>query len=359
MAKRDPAKTARNKRIKDMSKQLRDLLPTVLADTGFKDEASLNAKIGGKADEFIDLKNEVIHSPTDYAAKYCAGFKKHLGRKGFFKSSYDELYESLNGSKAGQQYMMLFLERSYLKHFEELSKHRPKVEEAAIWIGQNAADYGLLVTPRFSRGDWENDQSEIRHFKPKYWSIGHVMKTGLVVPGTKKVLTFDSVEQYLDFFEVVIVRHSKSKYQIEIAERYREFVLAAEDPLSVPLLIPELRHGGRDAKHRYRLDFCIIDSTTLERIGFEFSPSSSHTAITATKSKTQKQINEEVAANFAKEMDKHKAYFKKFGIFVFIYTDKDLADMAAVFDDIAKLLTPAETQQQLNFHVLDSFFDNK
>jgi hypothetical protein len=38
----------------------------------------LNAKIGGNADEFIDLKNEVIHSPTDYAAKYCEGFKRHL-----------------------------------------------------------------------------------------------------------------------------------------------------------------------------------------------------------------------------------------------------------------------------------------
>jgi len=33
---------------------------------------------GGNADEFIDLKNEVIHSPIDYAAKYCEGFKRHL-----------------------------------------------------------------------------------------------------------------------------------------------------------------------------------------------------------------------------------------------------------------------------------------
>ena len=58
---------------------------------------------------------------------------------------YDELYDALNGSKAAQQYLMLFLERSYLKHFEELSKYRPSVDEAEIWIGQNAADYGLLV----------------------------------------------------------------------------------------------------------------------------------------------------------------------------------------------------------------------
>jgi hypothetical protein len=125
MAKRDPAKTARNKRIKDMKAQLRELLPTVLKETAFTDEASLNAKIGGKADDFIDLKNEVIHSPTDYAAKYLEGFARHRSKSKLYKNACDELYNALNSSKAAQQYMMLFLERSYLKHFEELSKHRP------------------------------------------------------------------------------------------------------------------------------------------------------------------------------------------------------------------------------------------
>jgi hypothetical protein len=120
--------------------------------------------------------------------------------------------------------------------------------------------------------------------------------------------------------------------------------------------VPELRYGGRDAKHKYRLDFCLIDGTTMERIGFEFSPSSSHATIVDTKNKTQKQINAEVAANFEKEMAKHKAYFKKFGIFVLIYTDSDLADMDGVFNDIKKYLTPVESQTELNFHVLDNFF---
>lgn len=357
MAKRDPVKTARNKRIEEMKEQLRDLLPTVLKETGFSDEASLNAKIGGKADEFIDLKNEVIHSPTDYAAKYCQGFKNHRSNDSEFRTGYDDLYDAFNDSKAAQQYLMLFLERSYLKHFTELSKLRPTVEEAAIWIGQNAADYGLLVSPRFVKGDWENDKSEIRHFTPKYWSIGHVLETGLVIPGKDKVLQFNSTDKYLDFFEEVIVRHSKSKYQIDVAARYRNYVLAAENPLSVPLLIPELRFGGRDAKHKYRLDFCIIDGTTMEKVGFEFSPSSSHATIVDTANKTQKQINAEAAANFEREMAKHKAYFEKFGITVLIYTDADLASMKGVFKNIKKYLTPVERQDELNFHVLDNFFD--
>ena len=73
MAKRDPNKTARNKRIEAMKVQLRALLPAALTETGLDSEAPLNAKIGGKADEFIDLKNEVITSPEHYASIISTG----------------------------------------------------------------------------------------------------------------------------------------------------------------------------------------------------------------------------------------------------------------------------------------------
>jgi len=90
--KRDPIKTARNKKIEEMKQELRALLPTVLKETGFKDEASLNAKIGGKADEFIDLKNDVIHAPLDYVNAYLEGFEGHLSTTGW-NTGFDELYE--------------------------------------------------------------------------------------------------------------------------------------------------------------------------------------------------------------------------------------------------------------------------
>lgn len=355
MAKRDPNKTARNKRIEAMKVQLRALLPTVLKETGLDSEASLNAKIGGKADEFIDLKNEVITSPEHYASLYLDGFKGSLSTTGW-RTSFDDMYDLFAGSKAAQQYMMLFLERSYLKHYDEYSKRRPSVEEAAIWIGQNSADYGLLVTPRFAKGDWQNDRSEIRHFKPGYWTVGHVLETGLVIPGKDKRMTFADVDAYLDFFENVLVRHSKSKYQIDLAERYSAYVHAAANPLAVPLLIPELRYEGRETKHKYRLDFTVIDPITMQKTGFELSPWSSHGELTGTKSKTQKEINAEASANFDKEMKKHKQYYKKHGIFALIYTDADLADMDGVFADVEECLCPKEVNTQLNFHLLSSFF---
>jgi hypothetical protein len=356
--KRDPIKTARNKEIAAMTAKLRALLPTVLAETGISDQASLNAKIGGKADEFIDLKNEVIISPIHYVTVYLDGFESHLSTTGW-KTTYDELYETLQASNAAQEYLLLFLERSYLRHYEEYSKKRPTVDEAEIWMGQNNAEYGLFVAPRFANGDWENDKSEIRHFTPSYWTIGHVVAVGLVIPGKNKTITFGSVDEYLNFFESVIVRHSGSRYQVEIAERYSAFVRAAKDPLKVPLLIPELRFKGRAKAHKHRLDFCIIDGTTMQKTGFELSPWSSHGHLAATKGKLQKEINAEASANFDREMAKHKAYFKKHGIFASIFTDADLKDMDRVWGYIADFLKPTEVMTQMNLHLRNNFFKNK
>jgi len=56
MATRDPEVTARNKVIKQLSEEIQELLPEVLAKTKFDSVHSLNGKIGGKFDQFIDIK---------------------------------------------------------------------------------------------------------------------------------------------------------------------------------------------------------------------------------------------------------------------------------------------------------------
>jgi hypothetical protein len=193
MSPRDPIKTARNKLIAKMKANLRAMLPQVLKETGITSEASLNAIIGGKADEFIDLHHEVILSPDQYATCYMRGFRAAMSPAGRpFPNAHRRNYELLKSSKAAQEYFMLFLKRAYLNHFDELSRKRPHLTESEIWIGQNNSDYGLLVTPRFNKrtGEWENDRSEIRHFPKLYWTVGHVVHTGLVVPGEEQPITF-------------------------------------------------------------------------------------------------------------------------------------------------------------------------
>lgn len=353
MARRDPEKTARNKKIARLKTELQALLAKALQETGIKDLASLNAQIGSKTDDFINLQTEVITSEDMYAALWFRGLKAHLGR-----SSYDTAYDKLHGfiktSPAFKEYLYLFLRRSYLKHYDELSKNRPSAADAELWIGANNAEYGILISPRFRSGEWENDKSEIRHFKPRYWSIGHILETGLCVPGESDRTEFADLAAFLHFYKTVLVRNTASPHQKAIAKLYCDFVKASPEPKRIPILIPELRYAGKDAKHKHRLDFCIIDSENNNRIGFELSPSSTHCKITDAKNKTQKQINEEVAAFFQREADKLRNYFKKFGIYTLTYSDKDLEQPQAVFEDIKNYIEK-DIPKQLQFEILHEF----
>lgn len=358
MATRDPEKTLRNKQIAELTDQINDLLDEVLELTGYKNEQSLNATYGGKYAEYIDIKNEVIDTPEQFVALYFQGFLRALEGLGIYArdgNRYYDAYLHVRTQKKVRKWLKLFLTRTYLRYYDALSKNRPHVNEAEIWIGQKNAAYGLLVTPRFKNGSWENDKSEIRHFKPKYWTIGHVLETGFVIPDEDERMPFNDVEQYLSFFRNTLVRNSGSAHELAIAKRYCEFVRSSASPHDVPLLIPELRYGGKDVKHEHRLDFTIIDPYTLSKVGFELSPWSTHGLLTGTKAKTQKAINEEAQANFEREMAKLKAYFRKRGIPIIVYTDNDLQDYDKIFSDVADYLTPSKRPKQLEFHALADF----
>ena len=353
MAKRDPENTARNEVIDSLTQELRALAPAVLAETGIPSEQALNGRYGGKFDVYIDIKNEVIYSPDHFIALYLEGFKREADESRPGTANPRNL-DLLKASTKLQEYMFIFLKRVYLRNIDALSKKRPTVEDASVWIGQKNAEYGLLVSPRFNRhtSAWENDQSEIRRFEPLYWSIGHVLKTGLLVPGKTDVMSFAGVEEYLNFFVNVLVRNSGSPYEYALANKYREYVRNTPDPKRVPLLIPEFRYGGALVAHEYRLDFTVIDPHELTKVGFELSPWSTHGYLKKLKGLTQATINEMAKDNFEKEMRKHKDFFRKYGIFTLIYTDSDLVDIDHVFTDIKRFLEPKSRSTQLRFHII-------
>jgi len=344
---------------KEKSKKTRELnkiLPEVLEITGYN-QLSLNARLGGKNNQFLDIRNDVISSPDHFVSLWMQGMMRYLDSLGNNKTNSNvyELHNYMKSHEIVRRYAFTFLERMYLRNYDELSKERPKIEDSIMWIGQENASYGLLISPRFEGDNWENDNSEIRRFKKRYWTIGHILETGLVVPYEEDTIKFYDVEQYLTFFKNTLVRASGSKYEKEIANKYCDFVRSSETPENVPLLIPEFRYGGIEKKHIYRLDFTIIDPDTLEKFGFELSPWSSHGYLSGTKDKKQKEINAEAQRNFEKEMKKHKDYFREHEVFVLIYTDSDLENIENVFNDMKKYLTGKEAQHQLKLHVLDEF----
>jgi hypothetical protein len=362
VAKRDPAKTRRNKEIGILTDRIKELQPIVLELTGYANEQSLNGTYGGKFATYIDIQNEVIDTHEQFAILYYQGFLKFLediGDSAKPGSAYFDAFLHFRKYEQVREWLNLFLERTYLRNYEALSKARPTIEESILWIGQENASYGLLITPRFKDGQWENDKSEIRHFAPKYWTINHIIETGLVIPSENDRITFKDIEQYLSFFKNTLVRNSGSHHEREIAERYCIFVRNSDLPGDVPLLIPELRYGGISRKHEYRLDFTIINPFNMGKVGFELSPWSTHGEITGIKSKTQKQINIEAKANFEKEHRKLKSYFRKFGITVLVYTDNDLESHENIFEEITKYLSPNHSPKQLEFQVIEDLLSFK
>ncbi len=355
MTPRDPAVTARNRYIVKLSEKLSQLLPDVLRDTGLRNVLSLHGKIGGKNADFIDIKTAVIHSPDQFITLWLEGFRNRL-KKANPDGAYYELFTMIQESAKLQEYLYIFLERTFFRYYESLVKNRPADNESVVWIGQNNASYGLLITPRFKGGQWENDGSEVRHFKPGYWTVGHVLESGLVVPSRNQVFTFRTVSEYLKFFTNVIVRNSGSKYELEFADVYAQFVEEASDPKKIKLLIPEYRYDGISAKHKYRLDFAILDQVRLKKIGIEFSPWSTHGQLTGTKGLTQQQINDAARENFEREMRKHKDYFRKFDITTLIFTDEDLEDIPTLFASVVEYLQPSVEVTQLNLHLYHEFF---
>lgn len=359
MAKRNLDQTRRNKEIDALTIQIKELEPIVLKLTNSENIHSLNGKYGGKYAEYIDIQNAVIYQAEDFTSLYYQGFLEKLKslKQSASKSKnpnnyYFHNFEYYKKHEEVRTWLNLFLKRTFLRNYDSLSKNRPTVEDSIMWIGQNNASYGLLITPRFKDGQWENDKSEIRHFRPRYWTISHILKTGLVIPYQEEKITFNDLEQYLSFFKNTLVRNSGSPHEQEIAKRYCDFVRNADDPGNVPLLIPEFRYGGINPKHEYRLDFTIVNPFNMSKVGFELSPWSTHGEITGIKNKNQKEINEEAKANFEKEMKKQKSYFRKFGITILVYTDSDLKDYDSIFQDISKHLIPFQAPKQLEFQAI-------
>jgi hypothetical protein len=345
--------------IEAIKAQRRALQPEVFAEIlgvengKYCDELSLNAFVGSKAEEYLDLKDDVISSPLEYSSKWLKGLKKaHLKSKALgIDPRHMRMYDLLTGSYPHfKKYLNLFLEGSFLKHYEEFYKKKPKVAESEYWFGNNEDTYGFLVTPRFVNGGWENDKSEIRHFEHPYWTLSHVLETGLCIMGEEKMQAFTELSDYLQFFRA-LAKRTRSQYQLDIADRYVAYVNSHSNPNSVPVLIPELRYDPLKHEHEHRLDFLIINPWTLEKVGFEFSPWSTHGKLKGA-GRPMAAYNREAKENFELEMAKHKKYWRKYGVNYITYTDIDLLNMDTIWEEIRGHLEPAEVPQQLELSML-------
>ncbi|MEM7306352.1 MAG: topoisomerase II [Planctomycetota bacterium] len=311
---------------------------------------SLHGIVGGKNNFFADSVNTEFASFDEFLAVWMRGLRREAEKRrergdAYWPDSGSWRLVRLLKNPALLEYTELFLERNFYRNYVERTRYKPSGETWSLWFGANQMVWGLVIAPAFRRGQWTNDVSEIRRAKYAYWTVGHVLKTGLIDPAADAPYRFASLRQFLDFYRSVLKRISNSLYEQRIADAYVDYVTAEPDPESVPFLIPELRYAGLGQKHVYRLDYSVLNVHTRDFVGFELSPQSTHMKV-AGKEKSLKEHNVELLEKWEHEMAKRNEYFDRFGLSVKTFTDGQLRDMDACFGAIAQVLSARPPERQ-------------
>uniref|UniRef100_UPI0040577061 topoisomerase II n=1 Tax=Candidatus Electrothrix sp. TaxID=2170559 RepID=UPI0040577061 len=321
----------------------------------------MHAHIGCYNNTFVDSVRMQFQSPDDFIARWLNGLKnKILEDQDRNQSCYLSRHMLLDmyQDQFLKKYIYLFLERNFYRNFRARMRAKPDEGLWQLWFGSNPLIWGLFISPALRIGEWTNDKSQMRRESYHYWTIGHVLASGLVVPEKEEPMRFQNVDSFLDFYETVLARTSKSNFEKIFSTKYLEFVRKADSPQDIPLLIPELRYAGKNTNHRYRLDFCVLNPYTMKMMGFEVSPASSHISVQGIRSgKTQKKMNEELAAKWAKEAEKRNLYFRDFGIYVITFADPDLEDTDTCFTSIQSALVE-RPESQISLHGAEQALDN-
>lgn len=321
----------RKELIAQLTKDLDDRRPSVLAKASKLLErditvSSLHGKIGGKNNEYADCVNAAFKNFQDFFATWLNEFNDRCERNEVKIGEGGSLSDLLTlfSDKDILEYFVLFMERNFIKNYKARVRNKPEESLWKIWFGERIM-HGLFIAPaRRVDGTIRTDKSEIRRATYNYWTVGHVMNTGLYDPEDDEFLSFSSVTECMKYYAKVLKRLSRSDYEKEIFKRYVEYLNHSADILSEPFLIPEFRYEGLEKKCKYRVDFTILNPYTFHFVGFELSPASSHMSVSGIKDKKQTEVNDELKAKWEKEMHKRNEYLQRYGLTLITFTDSDL-----------------------------------
>lgn len=307
----------------------------------------LHALIGSKNNTFVDSVRMKFSDPKDFIGRWTKGLIEKNGTQNYtnkYGRTHKYILIELLKDDIFREYTYTFLERNFYRNLKERTRFKPNEILWKFWFGDNKLPWALFISPVFRGSEWTNDVSEIRRANYKYWTIGHVMDTGIIDPSSSEIYKFEDLNSLYNFYRSILKRVSNSIYEKEIYDRYINYLEKSENVLEEPFLIPELRYAGIEKTHKYRLDFTILNSHTQEFVGFELSPHSTHMAISGIRTKTQIQLNEDISKLWGKEMSKRNEYFDSFGISTITFTDEDLKDMDKCFFEIEKYLSTRESE---------------
>lgn len=302
---------------------------------------SFHAHIGRHNNTFVDSVRFRFSGPQDFISRWIQGLHNRLddiaasGRSGYgSRHPSEQLILHCLKDELLKQYLLRFLERNFYRNYKERTRQKPDDALWSVWFGSGDLSWGLIIAPAHRNNAWTNDKSQMRRENYTYWTVGHVLDTGLYDPNTKEPVRFADLSALVTFLQSVLKRASNSQYERAICDRYVNYLMRSAEPRDEPLLIPEFRYAGAERKHEYRLDFTVLNGHTFQFTGFELSPASTHIKAEKVARKTQAQLNQEISAAWQKEVTKRNAYFQTYGVTVVTFADSDLKDIDSCFSHI-------------------------
>lgn len=291
---------------------------------------SLNSTINCRINDFAKIK-ELSYATADALLDvYCEELRKR---------EEDIIYEFLR-DEGCWEYFENYIRRYFVRKEKELSRNKPKQKMYELWFGDNNNCFGIMITPvyRYSFKEkmniWENDKSEIRKVDFRYWSVAHILRTGLIDIEKNELISFTDIDELIDFYKRVFYDKSKSKYEKSIMQKYFELLRQASDYDKVAFLIPELRFK-KEERHKYRLDFTVLSAEETEKhMGFELSPDSTHAYTQNLEQKRAHEIRKEEIQRWNKEIGKSNEYYEEFNIHVRTFRERELQDIDKCFEII-------------------------
>jgi len=172
--------------------------------------------IGGK-NNFADCKNGQFLNFTDFWDAWLGGLYNY-----FKEISYRNkpIILKIIEDDYLRDYVKIFLERNYYKNYKARIRNKPLNELTEIWFGKNGSNlFGLWMAPERYGDKWINKERTIRMANFEYWTIGHILATGLITenPQDGKIIIKD-LDSFIQFYRLNFLRNTNSQYEQAINE---------------------------------------------------------------------------------------------------------------------------------------------
>lgn len=281
---------------------------------------SLGSKVSDKNVSYIGIEEKKILSAVEFRTEWFRGLEK---------SNNTEL-KMIACNDVLRRYIVLFLERMYIRNSADYSKIKIVENDREIFLGSNDNLIGVFVFPRkehMTENLWKSYELKGLKAKYTYLTLGQLVAEGYLVGAIDnwrvdakhiEVKTFEDVEKFYSLF-----KSSGSPFEKQFIEKYIRYITGEKEWKKVPMLLPEVRWGKDKKYHKYRTDYMIINYYTGERLAIELSPSSTHL------------IHDDIKADWKNENDKRNSYFFDYRVPTVTYTDRYLSNIDECFNTIA------------------------